>query len=224
MIESFTDATALADAAASAVIAQLSNALAARGHASLVATGGRSPGPVYDRLRDAELDWSKVSVTLSDDRGVDAGTPDSNVRLLRERLLKGRAAAARFYPLWPEAELAAEAIAALMPFDAVMLGMGEDGHIGSLIPGDPGLTDGLTTSNLYRLVPAGVGNPPVERITLSLNALLNVRAIFLLIAGGAKREVVRRVLAGEDLSMGLPVGRLLSQSKAPVRIFWEPGV
>ena len=220
MIESFTDASTLANAAAPAILAELTHALVARGAASLVATGGRSPGLVYDRLRDADLDWAKVSITLSDDRGVDPDDPDSNVRLLRERLLKGRAAAAVFYPLWPAADLEADAIRALMPFDAVMLGMGEDGHIGSLIPGDPGLTDGLTTSDLYRLVPAGIGRPPVERITLTLSALLNARAIFLLIAGEAKREVIRRVHAGEDL----PIGRLLSQSKAPVRIFWEPGV
>ena len=219
MIDTFPHADALADAAAQAIAARLTEAIQARGTASLVATGGRSPGPVYDRLREADLDWSKVGITLSDDRGVDAGTPDSNVRLLRERLLFGRAAAATFYPLWPVAGLQADTIASLMPFDAVMLGMGEDGHIGSMIPGDPGLTDALTTDDLYRLVPAGIGKPPVERITLTLSALLNARAIFLLISGAAKREVIRRAQAGEDL----PVGRLLSQAKAPVRIFWEPG-
>ena len=98
----------------------------------------------------------------------------------------------------------------MMPFDAVMLGMGEDGHIASMIPGDPGLTDALTTSEMMRPVPAGLGKPPVERITLTLSALLNSRAIFLLIAGGAKREVIRRVQAGEDL----PVGRLIQRGKA----------
>ncbi|WP_293900147.1 6-phosphogluconolactonase [Phenylobacterium sp.] len=220
MIESYADNGALADAAAQAIARDLSQALGRRGAASLVATGGRSPGPVYDRLRAAPLDWSKVSVTLSDDRCVDAGTPDSNLRLVRERLLQGPAVAARFLPLWPADAREAAAIESLFPFDAVMLGMGEDGHIASLIPGDPGLEDGLTTADLLREVPAGLGAPPIARITLTLAALLNARAIFLLIAGGAKREVIRRAWGGEDL----PVGRLLSQSKAPVRIFWQPGV
>ena len=219
MIETFSHADALADAAAEAIATQLTQGLGARGRASLVATGGRSPGPVYDRLRAAPIDWSLVSVTLSDDRAVDAGTPDSNVRLLRERLLVGPVARARFLPLWPAHEVEAEAIAGMMPFDAVMLGMGEDGHIASMIPGDPGLTDALATTELMRPVPAGLGKPPVARITLTLTALTNARAIFLLIAGGAKREVIRRVQAGEDL----PVGRLLARSQAPVRIFWEPG-
>jgi 6-phosphogluconolactonase len=220
MIETYADSGTLADAAAEAIAATLAEALRLRSGASLVATGGRSPGPIYDRLSRMDLDWGRVSVTLSDDRCVDAGTPDSNVRLVRDRLLQGPAAAAHFLPLWPPEDDTLEVIAGLRPFDAVMLGMGEDGHIGSLIPGDPGLVDALTTDELTRHVPGGLGNPPIARVTLTLRALLDARAIFLLIAGEAKREVIRRARAGEDL----PVGRLLDQARAPVRIFWQPGV
>jgi 6-phosphogluconolactonase len=218
MIETFPDAAALADAAAQAVAAELDRALAARGRASLVATGGRSPGPVYDRLREAPApDWTHVVVTLSDERCVPPDDPASNARLVRERLLQGPAAAATLIPLWPAPEPAA--LAALRPFDATILGMGEDGHIASMIPGDPGLAEALSTADPLRSVPAGLGSPPVARITLTLSALLDSRAIFLLIAGDAKREVVRRAQAGEDL----PVGRLISHAAARTRIFWEPG-
>ena len=220
MIESFADTVTLADAAAHAVADTLGEALRQRGAAALVATGGRSPGPVYDRLARMQLAWARVSVTLSDDRCVDAGAPDSNASLVRDRLLRGPAAAARFLPLWPAEPETLATIAALRPFDAVILGMGEDGHIASLIPGDPGLPDGLATTDLTRAVPAGFGSPPIARLTLTLHAILDARAIFLLIAGEAKREVLRRVQAGEDL----PVGRLISQARAPVRIFWQPGV
>jgi 6-phosphogluconolactonase len=216
MLETFATSAALADAAAAAVGERLALGLRDAGTASLVATGGRSPGPVYDRLRRAPLDWAKVTVTLSDERCVDAGARESNARLVRERLLRGPAAAARFIPLWPAPE--AEALSAIQPFDAVMLGMGEDGHIASLIPGDPGLEDALTTHALLRQAPAGLGRPPVARITLTLWALLNARAIFLLISGEAKREVIARAEAGEDL----PIGRLLAHAPTPVRIFWSP--
>jgi 6-phosphogluconolactonase len=217
MIETYPNATVLAEVAALAIEAQLAAALRTHGRASLVATGGRSPGPVFDCLaRSADVDWARVVVTLSDERCVDADDPASNAKAVRERLLIGRAAKAHLVPLWPEPEGAA--LAALQPFDAVMLGMGEDGHIASLIPGDPDLEDGLTTTDLLRRVPAGLGKPPVARITLSLHALLNAQAIFLLIAGEAKRGVVERALAGEDL----PVGRLVSQSQARLRIFWTP--
>ncbi len=217
MIETFPKAAELADAAAHAVSARLVEALRTHGRAGLVATGGRSPGPVFDRLQaDAAVDWARVIVTLSDERCVADADPASNARLVRERLLTGRAAKAHLLRLWPEPEAAA--LAALMPFDAVMLGMGEDGHIASLIPGDPGLEAGLTSAELTRSVPAGLGKPPVARITLTLNALLDARAIFLLVAGEAKRGVIERALAGDDL----PVGRLIARAKTPVRIFWTP--
>lgn len=216
MIETYASSDALAAAAAAAIAERLTEAIALRSRASLVGTGGRSPGAIYDRLAEGGPDWSQVNVTLSDDRCVAADDPASNEKLVRERLLRGPGKRAHLLPLWPEPDPAA--LAALQPFDVVMLGMGEDGHIASLIPGDPDLEDALTTTAATRRVPAGLGKPPVARITLTLSALLDARAIFLLIAGETKRGVVARALAGEDL----PVGRLISQSKAPIRIFWTP--
>jgi 6-phosphogluconolactonase len=221
MLETFAGPDPLADAAADAIEAALQGALDARGRASLVATGGRSPGPVYDRLSRADLDWSKVAVTLSDERQVDASSPNSNARLLCERLFVGRAAKARFLPLTDYAE---RVLRKLLPFDAVMLGMGEDGHIASLIPGSPVLAQGMDPAGevLIAESPEGFGSPPVARITLTLAALLQSRAIFLLIAGEAKRQVILRAEAGEDL----PVRSILSQDAVPVRVFWtaEPSL
>src|SRR5579859_989434 len=217
MLETYDTAPALADAAASAIETWLSAGLDARGHASLVATGGRSPGPVYDRLSQADLDWAHVAVTLSDERHVDVNSPNSNARLLRERLFVNRAAAAQFLPLSDYAE---GVLRKLLPFDAVMLGMGEDGHIASLIPGSPVLAQGMDPDGeaLTAESPQGFGSPPVPRITLTLSALLQSRAIFLLIAGEAKRQVIGRAQAGADL----PVGALLAQDRVPIRIFWAP--
>ena len=217
MIETFASQPELADAAAQAVEACLAAALDARARASLVATGGRSPGPVYDRLCQADLDWAHVAVTLSDERHVDVNSPQSNARLLRERLFVGPAAAARFLPLTDYAE---PALAKLMPFDAVVLGMGEDGHIASLITGSPVLAHAMDPDGqaLTAESPAGFGSPPVARITLTLSALLQSRAIFLLIAGEAKRQVIAQAQAGADL----PVRAILGQDRVPVRVFWAP--
>jgi 6-phosphogluconolactonase len=217
-IEEFQSAEQLARTAALAVADLLGDGIVARGRASLVATGGRSPGGVYDALSGLQLDWSKVTVTLSDERCVDATAPEANARLVRERLLTGRAAAARFLPLWPEAD--ESEVRTLLPFDAVLLGMGDDGHIASLIPGDPGLAAALDPAGerLLVSVPAGLGAPPLPRVSLTVSALTNARAIFLLIAGEAKRALVGRAEAGEDL----PVRRVLAQEKVPVRILWQP--
>jgi 6-phosphogluconolactonase len=218
MIETYADGDALADAAAHAVAECLAEGLRTKPRASLVATGGRSPGPVYDRLKAAGLDWARIVVTLSDERCVAETAPESNARLVRERLLTGPGAKAHLVPLWPAADPAA--IAALAPFDAVMLGMGEDGHVASLIPGDPGLARNLDpdAEALLAQVPGGLGSPPTPRITLTLKALLSARAIFLLIAGGAKRSVIDRALGGADL----PVRAILVQQDVPVRVFWSP--
>lgn len=219
MIETYANGRALADAAAAAVAAHLREALRTHGRAGLVGTGGSSPGPTYDRLKDvADLDWARVVVTLSDERCVPPDAPESNAGLVRERLLVGPAAKAHFIPLWPKPDPAA--LEALMPFDAVMLGMGEDGHIASLIPGAPDLARWLAPDcrALIVDVPAGLGKPPLARVSLTLKALLRSRAIFLLVAGGAKREVLERAMSGADL----PVRALLTQGGRAVRILWTP--
>jgi 6-phosphogluconolactonase len=219
MIEVFRSSEAAAEAAAFGAGRLLADALRTHGRAGLVATGGRSPGPVYDRLREAPgIDWSRVVVTLSDERCVAPEDPASNQRLVRERLLAGAAAKAHLLPLWPQPDEAA--LAALLPFDAVLLGMGEDGHVASLIPGDPGLAAAMdpASDRLTVSVPEGLGKPPVARISLTLKALLSARAIFLLIAGEAKREVVAKAEAGADF----PVRALIAQTRVPVRILWSP--
>lgn len=216
LIETFPTPDALADAAAEGIENRLAEALAARGQASLVGTGGRSPGAVYDRLAIAPLAWERVTVTLCDERCVADTSAESNARLVRGRLLQDGAIPARFLALWPAPEPCA--LAELTPFDVVMLGMGEDGHIASLLPGDPGLAEALTTPDLLRRVPAGLGKPPLARITLTLSALTASRAIFLLISGATKRGVIERAMHGDDL----PVSRLIAVAEPPVRILWSP--
>jgi len=227
MLEIYPSTAALADAAAHDVGQRLTEGWKTRGRATLVATGGRSPGPVYDRLREAPVDWARVVVTLSDERCVAPDAPDSNARLLRERLFHGAAARAAFVSLWGEgldpvaaARGVEAAIRAMTPFDAVLLGMGEDGHVASLIPGMPGLAQAMDPqgSRLVEVAPAGWGSPPLARITLTLAALLQARAILLLVAGDAKRQVIDAALAGADL----PVRGILAQDRVPVRVLWAP--
>lgn len=224
MIESFANSDSLADHAAGLVTNALEAAIAQRGAAVLVGTGGRSPAPVYDRLARTPLDWARASVTLSDDRFVPPTSPDSNERLVRERLLIGAAAAAAFTPMSVEApsvEAAAEAVEAgvrgLAPFDVMLLGMGEDGHVASLIPGSPVLAAGMDPAGerFCLGVPAGAGSPPLARVTLTMRALLQARLTLILISGEAKRRIVEQ-------GNGLPVHALLEQAKAPVRILWTP--
>jgi len=226
-IEVFDDARSLNEAAAGAVVSALEAGIRLNGTASLVATGGRSPGPVYDLMAFAPIEWTRVRVTLSDERWVDPSSPDSNEKLVRERLLKGRAAEAAFHPLRdrePSPEAAAEHASALFhswpPLDAVMLGMGEDGHVASLFPGSPALELGLDpAAPACIVVPAGEGRPPPQtRLSLTIRGLTTAGLVVILTSGAAKRAVLERALEGGD-PRELPVRAVLQSARA-VRILW----
>ncbi|MFC3079247.1 6-phosphogluconolactonase [Phenylobacterium terrae] len=227
MIETYANRTAAAEAAAAAIERNLADGLKQRARATFVGTGGSSPAPVYRRLGAARLDWARVVVTLSDERLVPPSSEHSNQRLVREHLMVGEPAKSHLVPLWsdaPDPDAAARAaepaLTGMAPFDAVLLGMGEDGHIASLFPGSPALAEGLDLGSGRRAlgVPEPHGAPPLPRITLTLAALTDARGLIVLISGEAKKRVVERALAGEEL----PVGALLRQERAPVRILWSP--
>lgn len=223
-VEVFDSGAAAADAACAAIAERLKAAIIDRGAANLCVTGGSTPGPVYDRLKDADLDWARVSITLSDERWVDTASPDSNARLVRERLLQGRAAAATFVCLKGEetdpvhgAWAADLKVAPLEPFDAVLLGMGEDGHICSLFPGSPVLEEGMNPagSRLVLHTPAGDPAPPQDRMTLTLPALIYAGLILIYVTGPAKRAILER--DGDE-----PVHHLIrAVARGDLRLLWS---
>jgi len=219
MIEAFANREALAEA----VTDILAGGLAARG--LLVATGGSTPGPVYDRLATRDLPWDGISVTLSDDRWVDPTSADSNEGLIRGRLLTGAAKSARFLPLMgagesiaEDAAKAEERLAPYLPAAVTLMGMGPDGHVASLFPGSPELAEGLAGGRLA--IPVAMsGQPPfTPRITLTRYALLQTGLIVLMITGEEKRALIERIAA--DPTYAPPAATFLRQTLCPVRALW----
>jgi 6-phosphogluconolactonase len=209
------------------VARRLKEDLARQEQAVLVVSGGKSPVPLFQALSLQPLNWSRVAIALADERWVPSDHADSNEALVREHLLKGRAALAQLVPYWtgdasPAAAVTtvAAALSALpSPFSEVILGMGEDGHIASLFPGAVELAEGLRTTS-----PVLAVHPPVAphpRLSLSLHALLQSRDIVLMISGAAKRSVLEGAL-GEGPVEDLPIRAILRQTAIPVTVYWAP--
>ena len=200
-----------------------------RGRASLLLPGGRTPIPLFDALCALDMPWRQVYVSLTDERRVPPEDSASNARLIRDHLLRDRAAGAHFHPLYQSAggdravEAACGAALGLLPrpFDAVVIGMGDDGHIASLFPGDPALDRGLDPTTEAPCVLTRAAQPPHERLSLTLATLLSSRWIALLINGAAKWAALETALEHRD-AQASPVYALLNQRQVAVNVFYAP--
>jgi 6-phosphogluconolactonase len=207
----------------------LEEALGARGIASLVVSGGRTPVRLFETLRVKPLDWGRICVALADERWVDPADPASNERLVRDTLLKERAAMARFLGLKnaaPSPDLGAvaawETFARVpRPFDMTLLGMGDDGHTASLFPASPNLARALNPAAAAGCVGMWAPTAPQPRMSLNLTALLDSRRIVLLIAGEDKWRTLERALGAGPVEE-MPVRAVLRQKRTPVEVLWAP--
>ena len=220
------DADSFVAAVSDRLATALRQVLQTRGAASLAVPGGSTPGPVFDRLAGTELDWSHVAVTLTDERWVPATDAASNEHLVRQRLLQGRAQAARLVglhnaaatPSAGMAEASARLQALPLPFDAVLLGMGGDGHFASLFPGMLALTEGLALEQNTRCVANDAPINGQARISLTLPFLLQTRILLLAVRGADKLAVIER--AKTTPPTDLPIAAVLKQERVPVEIHY----
>ncbi len=225
----FADLGQLSTALAGKIASALQTAIAARGIASLVVSGGKSPTRLFEILRTQELDWSRVCIALADERWVEPGSPDSNEHLVRSVLLREQAGAARFIGLKnaaPTPDMGAvsawETFARVpRPFDAVILGMGDDGHTASLFPRSPNLPGALNALAAAGCVGMWAPAAPQARLSLNLSALLDSRRIFVLLNGAAKWETYVRA-ASEGPVQDMPIRAVLRQTHTPVEVMWAP--
>ncbi|MBS3648460.1 6-phosphogluconolactonase [Pseudaminobacter sp. 19-2017] len=217
---------ALAEELSQKVAYVLTAAIERRGKALLAVSGGTTPALFFRTLSDAHIDWPRVTVTLVDERFVPEDSPRSNARLARENLLQGKAAAAGFTGLFREGmtieTAAAEADGVLrklgLPIDAVVLGMGGDGHTASFFPDADQLPALLSPTNEAVVAPVHATSAGEPRLTLTMPAIIGAPFVALHIEGEAKRQVLASVLRGKDL----PIRAVFEHARKPVEVFWAP--
>ncbi|MEZ2331316.1 6-phosphogluconolactonase [Mesorhizobium sp. RCC_202] len=223
----FADRQQLAAALAGHVAGRLTKAIAERGTALLAVSGGTTPAKFFAALSAIPIAWDKVVVTLVDERFVPPSSPRSNAGLVAANLLQNKAAAARFVPLYHEAESIEDAAAAdseelralPWPLDVVILGMGGDGHTASFFP-DAGNLDALLDPSSQRIVmPVHAASGGEPRLTLSMARIVAAGFIALHIEGEDKRTAFDGAM-GPDAKK--PIRKVLEAAPIPVEVFWAP--
>ena len=223
----FADQQTLCQKLSQRICVALQKAVAERGKASLVVSGGSTPVPLFTALSDISIKWDRVFITLADERWVEVSDRDSNEASVRKHLMSNQAEVAHFHGLKNSHESAVagesecgEALAHFpVPFDIVILGMGPDGHTASLFPGARRLSDAVDMSSGRLCMAMTPVTAPHDRMTLTLPALLDSRQIYLHLSGEEKRDVYERALGGDSVEK-MPIRAVLNQDKVAVDVYW----
>src|SRR5262245_38521463 len=209
-VQIFDAPESLADAAAAAIAGALIAGIEALGRASFGVPGGRSPVATFRALASephaSRVDWTRVRVYFADERAVPPDHADSNFRLAREMLIDPLRIPPRHVHRmkgeYPDLAAAVEEYEAHLvePLDALVLGVGEDGHVASLFPGSP-----LVGERARRVAwVADSPKPPALRLTLTPRALAEARQVLVLATGAEKAEAVAAALEGNAEPRELP--------------------
>jgi 6-phosphogluconolactonase len=228
-LHEFSDATALAAGLSERVAGALADAVATRGSATIAVSGGSTPKAFFDALSRRDIDWSKVTVTLVDERFVPADNPRSNHQLVAENLLKERARAARFLPLYRDAGSAeqaaefatADAAGLGQPFDVVILGMGTDGHTASFFPRGSRLAEAISPETPRGVITMEAEGAGETRLTFTFASLQDARLLVLHIEGQGKKDVLAAA-ESDGPETDMPIRAVLRRAATPVDIYWAP--
>jgi len=225
----FSDTHTLAQQLADSVASKMRSIIDSRGRVSLAVSGGTTPKEFFLKLSEKELDWSKVLVTLVDDRWVDDSDEASNARLVKENLLINNAALAYFVPLKNAEATPKEGLMIsenrlheqIDELDIVVLGMGMDGHTASWFPQSEALTSCLDEQAAACCFAVMDAPEFAQRMTMSLSLVLRAKHIYLHFEGADKNKVFEQVCDEHEKHNfePMPVRSVLFQNQVPVNIY-----
>jgi 6-phosphogluconolactonase len=196
----FPDNTRLIQAVTEAILAAAQQAIAKNGLFKMVLAGGNSFNPVYRRLSETDADWAKWWIFWGDERCLPVDNAERNSLMAKQAWLdKVSISTTRIFPIPAEqgakqgAENYEAIIAQHLPFDLVLLGMGEDGHTASLFPGHVHDENELVHEVYHS------PKPPSDRVSLSAKALSNAERVLFLIIGAGKQDILKSWQQDENL-------------------------
>lgn len=220
----------IAEAVVEQVVLSVRQAVAKQGLASLLLSGGSTPQEAYRLMAQAQLPWDQLQVSLTDERRVVDGHPALNAVMVWQRLLASHPQV-QWFPLWQTgwtsdslSELKARTAEMQRPFDVTILGMGEDGHFASLFPNcaaSQSALEGKSDQVVCTQAPA----EPRDRISWSMNALLESKVLMLYITGDRKKQLLQAALEDGTPESKLPIGyllRALPVHHKTLMVFWAP--
>lgn len=166
----------------------------------LVLAGGTTPERIYTMLAKQSLDWANWEIFLGDERCLPESSDDRNSKMAQRTLLDHVEIPSQnifFIPSELGSDIAAkqyaETIQSKLPFDLVLLGMGEDGHTASLFPGHV-----HDTNELVHAV-QDAPKPPADRVSISASSLSNSQQVLIIVTGAGKKDRVEDWLDKKDL-------------------------
>lgn len=228
----FASREAMAAHLADLIESVIAKAVAEEGGASLALSGGSTPQALYRELSLRPLAWPKLDVTLVDERWVPPGDAGSNETFVRETLFGGGVRPREFCGFWSDAATPAAGAAVASarfgkiksPLDAVVLGMGADGHTASWFPHASGLSgalsDGAAPVVHVRAQRSEITGPHVDRLTLGLEPVASARFICLLITGDEKRAVFEKAAQPGPVE-DMPI-RAILRARPDLFACWAP--
>lgn len=234
IVEKFFANTEALTAALSAALEQsLRDAITKDGNAVLMVSGGSSPAPTYKHLSTLDLDWQHIDIGMVDERWVSPSHEKSNETFINNTLLQNYAIKANFLRMKNEADTAKQGVKICerayqtlkRPFDVTVLGMGPDGHTASLFPHAQGLDTALKTNQLVCAIDAiesEVTGSITQRMSLSLNAIIESKIIRLLITGEEKLSTYQQAKKNINDVNDMPLRAVLNHPDANIEVYWAP--
>jgi len=228
------DANSLAEYLSGKIALQIGESIVERGLAILALSGGSTPKPLFKALARHKIEWSKVLITLVDERWVDESHELSNAAFMQRYLLSDLPSDIRFVPLYQAAASAEESMPIVLKeycqatnssitepraFDVVVLGLGGDGHTASFFPDADNIAELVNFNSPHALLSCDSPSTRVARITWSLPMLLNTHFLALHFTGKSKQAVFEKAAAGGEVAE-LPIRAAIFQQHTQLNVYY----